>query len=71
MAFSGAGSIVGALIVAWLGKFPKMGWTALLVQAAYGILIGAQNDDLTTVANKLGVATQFTALLDTPAEVLA
>jgi predicted MFS family arabinose efflux permease len=39
MAFSGAGSIVGALIVAWLGKFPKMGWTALLVQAVYGILI--------------------------------
>jgi MFS family permease len=39
MAFSGAGSILGALIVAWLGKFPKMGWTALLVQAAYGILI--------------------------------
>ena len=24
MAFSGAGSIVGALIIAWLGKFPKM-----------------------------------------------
>ena len=39
MAFSGAGSIVGALIVAWLGKFPKMGWTALLVQAVYGMLI--------------------------------
>jgi len=39
MAFSGAGSIVGALIVAWLGKFPKMGWTALLVQAIYGLLI--------------------------------
>jgi MFS family permease len=39
MAFSGAGSIVGALVVAWLGKFPKMGWTALLVQAVYGILI--------------------------------
>jgi MFS family permease len=39
MAFSGAGSIVGALIVAWLGKFPKMGWTALLVQAVYGVLI--------------------------------
>jgi len=39
MAFSGAGSIVGALVVAWLGKFPKMGWTALLVQAAYGLLI--------------------------------
>src|SRR5499425_1773481 len=39
MAFSGAGSIVGALIVAWLGKFPKMGWTALIVQAIYGALI--------------------------------
>src|SRR5712671_5347036 len=39
MAFSGAGSIVGALIVAWLGKFPKMGWTALIVQAVYGLLI--------------------------------
>src|SRR5437660_601826 len=39
MAFSGAGSIVGALIVAWLGKFPKMGWTALVVQAVYGLLI--------------------------------
>jgi MFS family permease len=39
MAFSGAGSIVGALIVAWLGKFQKMGWTALIVQAIYGLLI--------------------------------
>ncbi len=39
MAFSGAGSILGALIVAWLGKFPKMGWTALIVQAIYGLLI--------------------------------
>src|SRR6185503_19507758 len=33
LAFSGAGSIVGALIVAWLGKFKRMGLTALLVQA--------------------------------------
>jgi MFS family permease len=41
MAFSGAGSIVGALIVAWLGKFPRMGLTALLVQAVYGLLIVA------------------------------
>src|SRR5262250_3046338 len=38
MAFSGAGSIVGALIVAWLGKFRKMGLTTLVVQAAYGLL---------------------------------
>ncbi len=39
MAFSGAGSIVGALIVAWLGKFRKMGLTALIMQAIYGALI--------------------------------
>jgi MFS family permease len=41
MAFSGAGSIVGALVVAWLGKFPRMGLTALLVQSLYGLLIMA------------------------------
>jgi MFS family permease len=39
MAFSGAGSILGALIVAWLGKYKRMGLTALLVQAMYGVLI--------------------------------
>ena len=39
MAFSGAGSIVGALVVAWLGKFKRMGLTALLMQAIYGTLI--------------------------------
>jgi MFS family permease len=39
MAYSGAGSVVGALFVAWLGKFKRMGLTALLVQAAYGLLI--------------------------------
>ena len=39
MAFSGAGSICGALIIAWLGKFPRMGLTALLMQAVYGLLI--------------------------------
>jgi MFS family permease len=39
LAFSGAGSVVGALIVAWLGKFPRMGLTALIVQALYGLLI--------------------------------
>jgi MFS family permease len=41
MAFSGAGSIVGALVVAWLGKFHRMGLTALVVQAVYGMLIVA------------------------------
>jgi MFS family permease len=39
MAFSGVGSVVGALVVAWLGKYKKMGWTALVVQALYGLLI--------------------------------
>ena len=39
MAFSGAGSNVGALVVAWLGKFKRMGLTALLMQAIYGSLI--------------------------------
>jgi MFS family permease len=39
LAFSGAGSIVGALIVAWLGKFRRMGLTALVMQAVYGALI--------------------------------
>ena len=39
MAFSGAGSIVGALIIAWLGEFRRMGLIALLVQAVYGVLI--------------------------------
>ena len=39
MAFSGAGSVVGALIVAWLGRFKHMGRTLLMVQAVYGLLI--------------------------------
>jgi predicted MFS family arabinose efflux permease len=39
LAFSGGGSIVGALIVAWLGKFKRMGLTTLIVQAAYGLLM--------------------------------
>jgi predicted MFS family arabinose efflux permease len=41
MAFSGAGSVLGALVVAWLGRFKRMGLTALLVQALYGLLIMA------------------------------
>jgi MFS family permease len=39
MAWSGIGSVVGALIVAWLGKFPRMGLTSLSVQGVYGVLI--------------------------------
>jgi MFS family permease len=39
LAFSGSGSVVGALIVAWLGKFKRMGLTALVMQALYGMFI--------------------------------
>ena len=39
MAFSGFGSVVGAMAVAWLGKYNRMGRTALIVQALCGLLI--------------------------------
>jgi len=39
MAFSGAGAVCGALVVAWLGRFPSMGRTLLLVQIVFGVLI--------------------------------
>jgi MFS family permease len=39
LAFSGAGSIVGSLIIAWLGKFKRMGVMSLVVQAVYGLII--------------------------------
>ena len=41
LAFSGAGSVVGALVVAWLGKFKRMGVTTLAMQAIYGVFIVA------------------------------
>jgi MFS family permease len=41
LAFSGAGSIVGALVVAWLGRFKRMGFTTLIVQVMYGLLMFA------------------------------
>ena len=41
MAFSGAGAVVGALVVAWLGRFKHMGLTLLLVQLTFGVLITA------------------------------
>jgi MFS family permease len=41
MAYSGFGAVVGALVVAWLGKFRHMGLTLLLVQVAFGGLIAA------------------------------
>jgi MFS family permease len=39
MAFSGTGAVLGALIVAWLGKFRHMGLATLLVQVAFGLLL--------------------------------
>lgn len=39
MAFSGAGAITGALIVAWLGKYRHMGLVALLIMTVFGVLI--------------------------------
>jgi predicted MFS family arabinose efflux permease len=39
MAFSGSGSVVGAIVVAWMGKYKRMGRTALIVQALCGLLI--------------------------------
>ena len=52
LAFSGAGSVVGALIVAWLGKFQRMGLTALVVQAVYGVLIIAFSHVARAVAER-------------------
>ena len=41
MTMSGAGAVVGALIVAWLGTFDHMGRTLLQVQVAFGGLVVA------------------------------
>jgi MFS family permease len=39
MAFSGTGAVIGALVVAWLGRFKHMGLATLLVQVAFGLLL--------------------------------
>jgi len=39
MAFSGAGSVCGALIVAWLGRFRHMGLTLLVMGTIFGVLL--------------------------------
>jgi predicted MFS family arabinose efflux permease len=41
MAFSGAGSVLGALMIAWLGRFRQMARTALTLQAVLGLLLTA------------------------------
>ncbi len=39
MAIAGCGAGIGALVVAWRGRFPHMGRMLLLVQFAFGVLI--------------------------------
>src|SRR5262245_14268182 len=41
MASSGAGAVVGALVVAWLGRFKHMGIVLLFVQVAFGAAVAA------------------------------
>ncbi len=41
MAFSGAGAVVGGMLVAWLGRFPRMDRVALGVQMSLGVLLVA------------------------------
>jgi MFS family permease len=41
MAYSGAGAVCGALVVAWLGRFKHMGLTLLIVQGTFGLLVAA------------------------------
>jgi MFS family permease len=38
MAWSGIGAVAGALVVAWMGRFGRMGPTALAVQVGFGVL---------------------------------
>ena len=37
----GSGAVTGALIVAWLGRFERMGLTLLRVLALFGLLVAA------------------------------
>jgi MFS family permease len=39
LAFSSAGAVAGSMIVAWLGRFTRMGWTTLVVQGLFGVLV--------------------------------
>jgi MFS family permease len=41
MAFSGMGAVVGALVIAWLGRFKHMGLALLVLQLIFGGLITA------------------------------
>jgi predicted MFS family arabinose efflux permease len=41
MAASGGGAVMGALLVAWLGRFTYMGRTLLVVHAGFGLIVVA------------------------------
>ena len=41
MAFSGAGAVCGALVVAWLGRFEHMGRVLLVILGVFGALVTA------------------------------
>jgi len=41
MAFSGAGAVCGALVVAWLGRFEHMGRVLLAILGVFGALVTA------------------------------
>jgi MFS family permease len=41
MTFSGAGAVLGALVIAWVGRHRHMGRTLLLVQIAFGLAMFA------------------------------
>ena len=53
MACAGAGAVAGALVVAWLGRFPHMGRTLLLLQVVFGMLIVALRRDAHALAERV------------------
>jgi predicted MFS family arabinose efflux permease len=41
LAVSGAGSVIGALVCAWMGHVPRKGRTALLMLVSFGVFVAA------------------------------
>ncbi len=39
MACAGGGAVIGALVVAWLGRFARMGRTLLVIQLCFGLFV--------------------------------